>query len=415
MTVQLEARNTNMADLARILKEQQAAKLDIVGPITGLRSRGGTFSVAGTSVFDDAGAEFTPTAIADGHLADKLGIPVKYLRRMRAERPDLYDENVNGWIHGLVSGAAEQEDGSIAPTYFAEPDKRTVMARCFQGDPGERGVLRAVLSDRYMIIENFDVLTAALAGIYETGTQVEVLGCDLTETRMRVNLAAPEIFRNSPQLLANYRSPFGGEGVYHHEGNSSGFYAPGQLPQALQDRYGVDSNGVCAGLVLTNGETGGSAFSLGPRFLLLACANGVMIEADAFERIHLAGKLEHGIVDWSTDTQQKALALVTAQARDAVKAFLDPEYVEKALSKIEAKASKRIENPAQVIEIVSKQLSFTDEQSEGVLAHFIAGGQVTAGGVMQAVTSFAQTVSNPDVAYDLELAAMKALDIAVAA
>jgi len=140
-----------------------------------------------------------------------------------------------------------------------------------------------------------------------------------------------------------------------------------------------------------------------------------MIEADAFERIHLAGKLEHGIVDWSTDTQQKALALVTAQARDAVKAFLDPEYVEKALSKIEAKASKRIENPAQVIEIVSKQLSFTDEQREGVLAHFIAGGQVTAGGVMQAVTSFAQTVSNPDVAYDLELAAMKALDIAVAA
>jgi hypothetical protein len=49
MTVQLEARNTDMADLARILREQQAAKLDIVGPITGLRSNWGTFSVAGTS------------------------------------------------------------------------------------------------------------------------------------------------------------------------------------------------------------------------------------------------------------------------------------------------------------------------------------------------------------------------------
>jgi hypothetical protein len=54
-------------------------------------------------------------------------------------------------------------------------------------------------------------------------------------------------------------------------------------------------------------------------------------------------------------------------------------------------------------------LRFTDEEAAGVLDHFIRGGQVTAGGVMQAVTSFSQTVPNADRAYELEALGMEAL------
>ena len=48
----------------------------------------------------------------------------------------------------------------------------------------------------------------------------------------------------------------------------------------------------------------------------------------------------------------------------------------------------------------------------GRLAHFIRGGQLTAGGVMQAVTSVAQTLDDADTAADLESQALRVMDLA---
>ena len=50
----------------------------------------------------------------------------------------------------------------------------------------------------------------------------------------------------------------------------------------------------------------------------------------------------------------------------------------------------------------------------GKLSHFICGGDVTAGGVMHAVTSVAQTLPDADAAHEMESAALRALDIAAA-
>jgi hypothetical protein len=47
---------------------------------------------------DDAGS-YRPTAVFDEGVADKLGIPVAYLRRMReADLLSLYDRTLNGWL-----------------------------------------------------------------------------------------------------------------------------------------------------------------------------------------------------------------------------------------------------------------------------------------------------------------------------
>jgi hypothetical protein len=35
-----------------------------------------------------------PTGSADGNIADKLSIPIRYLRRLREEGQDLYDHNL---------------------------------------------------------------------------------------------------------------------------------------------------------------------------------------------------------------------------------------------------------------------------------------------------------------------------------
>ena len=50
-----------------------------------------------------------------------------------------------------------------------------------------------------------------------------------------------------------------------------------------------------------------------------------------------------------------------------------------------------------------------------VFSHFIAGGDVTAGGVLHAVTSVAQTLPDADEAYDLEALGLRAMELAAAA
>ncbi|MBJ6628722.1 DUF932 domain-containing protein, partial [Streptomyces sp. I4(2020)] len=49
-----------------------------------------------------------------------------------------------------------------------------------------------------------------------------------------------------------------------------------------------------------------------------------------------------------------------------------------------------------------------------ILSHFVRGGQMTAGGVMQAVTSTAQTLTDADQAAALEALALPALTAAAA-
>lgn len=394
--IPLEARNATLSDLAGILTQQQAAKVDIVTPLVNVRAENGQVRIAGTSVFDEAGSLYRPTAIADSHLADKLGIPGPYLRKLREQRPDLYDANVNGWVHG--------PNADWPWTTTNGPDPRTVTLRTFSGDPGEPGVLRAMLSDRAFLIDNFDVLTAALEGVREADAQVTVTACNLTETRMSIAIDAPSIAGAFPKFLEGYHNPFGGGS--NHYGNL-GDPVPGH-PGAVVGQI------ISAGLVISNGETGGSKFNISPRFSVWACKNGMVITKDAISRVHLGSKLEEGTIDWSSETQRKALELISLQTRDAVATFLTPGYLHQVINDMTAKAATPITDIPKTIEVVTKQLGFSDEVRAGVLDHFIRGGQVTAGGVMQAFTSFAQVVDNPDLAWDMEQVAVKAMELAAA-
>jgi hypothetical protein len=101
-------------------------------------------------------------------MADKPGIPVAYLRRLREEHLALYDANVNGWL-------------DHAPG-------RRLLVRTLRGEDGD-GIARAVLSERYRFVDNLDVLLAVLDGIRSAGADVEVRRCDLTEHRMYVQIA----------------------------------------------------------------------------------------------------------------------------------------------------------------------------------------------------------------------------------
>ena len=225
---------------------------------------------------------------------------------------------------------------------------------------------RAFLSDGYKIIDNLDVLMAALDGVRNSGFPVEIDGCDLTERRMYVRVVCEQVRVLAPALLAGYRSPFTGAS-------------------------GADNPVVFAGFVITNTETGCGAFTLTPRLVVQVCRNGMTITRDAMRAVHLGERLDEGVVTWSGNTQDKTLALITAKTTDAVATFLDPGYVERAVRAIEKDAGHPLADPQEAVRTVSQRLRFTDAQQNDILTHFIRGGDVTAGGVMHAVTSAAQT------------------------
>jgi len=191
----LTTRNADLGELADLLEEQHARQLDVVAAAGRLCSVGGNLVMAGTGepLLTRDGVTTTdtllhPTAACDGNIADKLGIPIKYLRRLRAEgHTGLYDDNVNTWLGDyrfLVRGLVDTGDN--------------------------RGIARALLSASYKIIDNLDVLITVLSGIRDAGVEVDITACDLSEIRMYVKVSCPQVAAYAPSLLRNYTSPFSG-------------------------------------------------------------------------------------------------------------------------------------------------------------------------------------------------------------
>jgi hypothetical protein len=371
------ARNAQLPDLVRILEDQQRHKLDVIAPASALRLREGNVHVEGVEslITEDGVTEvdgiYRPTAVADEGIADKLRIPLAYLRRMRTGNVPLLDENVNAWLR-------------------QEPERR-FMLRAFRGagGPGRpaEGVARALLSDSYKLMDNFDLLLAALDGVKQSGHPTRVTGCDLTDRRMYVRVESEAVAVQARELLRGYRSPFDG-------------------------RSGDELPMISAGFVITNSEVGSGAYSITPRAVIQVCRNGLTMSKDVMRAVHLGGKQDEGIVSWSGQTQRKTLELITSKTTDAVRTFLSREYVEAKLSELEDAAGKRLAEPTKTIEHVTKTLSIGAEAKGMILAHFVQGGQMTAGGVMQAVTSTAQTLTDADQAAALEALAVPALTAA---
>jgi hypothetical protein len=372
----LTTRNSTLADLAALLERQQAAKLDVVTAAGNLTAVGGELVVAGAAepVLSSSGVTrgdvvLRPTSAADGHIADKLRIPIKFLRRIREEHVGLYDVTVNTLLGD-------------------EPDYRFLVRGLVDGGTN-RGVVRALLSSSYRVVDNVDVLTTVLQGIRDAGVEVEITQCDLSETRMYVKVRCDEIGEYAPQLLGNYRSPFTGA-------------------------RGAENPLVHAGFVVANSETGHARTTITPQLTVQICNNGLTMTKDALATTHLGARMPEGVVRWSHDTRHAELDLITKQARDAVTTFLDRDYVRAKLAEIERAAGVAVTDPTVTLEHVGQELRFTEEQRANVLAHFIQGGDPTSGGVLHAVTSAAQLVEDADISHDMERHGLTAMSLAAA-
>lgn len=379
-------RNATLADLAQALESQQARKLDMVVPASKLWAADGGLMVTGAEPQITADGVtpgdgyYLPTRDCDEGISARLGIPTGYLRRMRDTNIDLWNANVNSWLRH-----ADYADSNFLLRTFrpqASPDGLV--------EPGEHtNIARALLSDSYRPIDHLDTFYAVLDAARNAGVGITPGGCDLTDRRFYLRLDAPEVRVYAPDLLKNYRDPRTGQ-------------------------TGADNPGISAGVLITNSETGYGSFQIAPYIKVLVCSNGMTVTRDIVKRQHLGAKLPEGIIKWSAETNDTALELIKGQARDAIRTFLNVDYMSKVVDGMRRDAGVEVKDPEQVVKTVTTRLRYSEQQRSDILADFIRGGDLTAFGVVQAVTSAAQR-QDPDIRYDWESDAFQVLQLAAAA
>jgi hypothetical protein len=370
-------RNADVPALITLLQDQQAAKLDLVVPTNSIRLSTGSLVIADQEIIlaedgvSDPNGVYGTTHIVDQNLADLFGIPVRYLRRMREEKVSLLDTNVNEWAKDATG---------------------TSLLRLLQGsnpeDPTSAGICRAILSSKYGIRDHLDTVMSVLQGLRAAGLNAShINGIDLSDERLYLSVNVPEIAVAAKELVKGYRSPFSG-------------------------LSGEDLPMMNAGLVFTNSEVGRGAFQILPKATLQVCSNGLTRAVDGFRKVHLGGRLQEGTVTWSAETVDAGNAFVQAQVKDAVASFLSEGYLESLRDDLIRDAGVEVTDVVKTIEVVSKKLAYSATEQEMILADFIKGGQVTSGGILNAVTSVAQKIEDPDRAFDFNNSSMDAMKIA---
>ena len=92
-------------------------------------------------------------------IAEKLEIPLKYYRKLQAEAPELLNKNVNHWL---------------------EHDDRILFLR------GLGNKARALLSERYRVIDHLSVLDAAISELQHHNCTIETAHLDETHLYLKV-------------------------------------------------------------------------------------------------------------------------------------------------------------------------------------------------------------------------------------
>lgn len=379
--MELTLQNASFQTLYNQLKEQRDRKVDLIVPARDLCSNGGVVKVRNAGEPDITADGVTPTHLSltpsnvfDEGLSAKLGLPRAYLRTMRENGwTDLVDANVNRLIHGAEG--------------IREADARRFLVRTFKGEGRNTGYARAFLSDSYRTIDNWDILQSAMQGMKAAGLGSNVVhSADLTDRRMYMKVVVPEISVLAPELLKDYRSPFTGA-------------------------RGADNPVVFAGFVIGNSETGNGSFFIRPELQFQVCDNGMTIKQDVISKRHLGSKIEDdGVIRYSDETMKSNLKTIQLQTRDAIRTFLDTDYMERAIRKVTEQAGAPVDKPSDVVTRLVKRDAFSKEDTDGLLEAFIKGGDMTRGGVMQAITAYSQEVrkSDPDRAHDMNTDAFDA-------
>ena len=364
-------KNLTFADLRSNLEQLREARVDVIVDSSDLAviSPG----ALQTPYIDDAithagvglpSRDWQLTSHAFRQWCAKMNVPASYLGR------------IADWGEDIRLSQLSMEIMNVHNAVEAKP----LLLRLLLDPSTDEHVCRAVLSPSYSFIENFDVLTAVFDGLRVVREQhsigFEPGPASVSDTHMRARINMPQLQMAADALLKDYRSPWTGAS-------------------------GTDNPTVFMGIEIRNSEVGGAAFTLVPVIIIQVCDNGMTLTKDIFRKVHLGSAMEMGHV--SQRTMQATMELITAQTVDKVVEIATPEF-------LQAKVDEFMELKRPVVPVAIQtylQQAFDNETADRVFDDFITGGDITAFGVAQAITSHSQreNVGN-DLALEMDDSAL---------
>ena len=351
-----------LTDLAGELDRQKAAKRDFiihtkqaqVLPMEDLEKNAKWLSmilpVAGENGETKA-EQFPVSPHSLRQIGQRLNIPAKYVDRLAADHPDMLAYNING-------------------LFSREPEMR--MIRTLDG------TMRAFMSNRYRIMDNYDLLEAVLPGLIEA--DAEILSCEVTDSHLYVKAL-------HPTLKAEIPPP---EGVKMGDGKHTFF---------------IDN--IQAGLTLRNSEIGQGRLGVQPASFTKRCTNWASFKDHEYSKFHLGARQDGGGKDawemFSDDTKRLSDAALWHQVRDIVTAAMDGSAFAKIVEKLTSARGDLIErDPVKCVEILADKNALGEADKVGILQHLIRGGDLSRYGLSNAVTRMAEDAENYERATELE-------------
>ena len=337
----------SLVNLATELERQLAHRKDLIVPSQRMRFETHD-AVSSVAIEESGGAHrYGITELASRQLAEKLKIPYAYFQRMKQEQPALLDQNVNTWLQ-------KGEGGS-----------RLIRILDQQ--------VRAVLSERYRRLDNWDLAEQVLP-ILQGLPEARLESVELTDIKMYLKVVTPRVAFE---------------------------IAPGDVVQA--------------GVVVMNSEVGMGSLSVQPLLFRLVCKNGLIASDSALRKTHLGKTIESGedaAMVFQNDTLRADDAAFFLKVRDVVQAAVTEVSFRLVAEKLQRTMGITISgDPVKAVELLSNRYAFNHDEQSGVLRHLILGGELSAYGLVNAVTGFSQEVANYDRATDLEMIGGKMIEL----
>ena len=286
----------------------------------------------------DGAAELERFAVSDHahkQIAARLNIPSRYYLRLLDDHRDLVVHQVNALF---------------------EREPATRLFRTLDG------TLRAFLSDRYLRLDNNDVLEQTLPAIVKGDLETTLLSTNVGENKMHMKVL------------------FTGDELAH------------EVTSRTKDG---STRVIRPGFRMSNSETGSGTLAIEGFFYDGYCLNGCVfgkIEAFTFKRTHLGGRLIEGVdfevlSDESRELEDKA---IISQVSDVMKALAKPEFAQKMVDRLRATTETGdVQSPVNAVDMAVKELDLRDDEKESILTTFIEDRDYSQWGLASAITQVA--------------------------
>lgn len=364
----------NVTKIAQVLQEierRKAARRDYIYPASKLRvaddgglvfAASNTFRVGDRIYTEWADAEAAADAggqtivplgqagalplsrTAEGQLAERLGVPLRYIDALRGGgHADLAAHNFSTLL-------------GRSPARF--------LVRTLDGR------VRAVLSDRYRVLDNCDVFFAAAEAM-------QAAGADVWNARL---------WDNGFEMLAVSKDVTGA--VLR----DPGFNGPNHGWAHLPGGEGGEGGGPDlhnAAVKISNSETGCGGLSVQFAVLRQVCNNTAVV-GKGLSVIHIGGRArDEGALQYAEDTLESESKTVWLKLRDAVKTAFDRPRFEEYIGRLNGLAARPIEEPEKAVANVVQEFQLPEERRKAILKNLFAGRDLSAFGLVQAVTAAA--------------------------